>query len=71
MTPQADGRTYACTFCRTQVQVAVEGHQIAAGMRLDLANVDAFLAQLAHTLHTASRRAHEFRPTRARSTPSR
>ncbi|HEX7601797.1 MAG TPA: hypothetical protein VF316_09335, partial [Polyangiaceae bacterium] len=52
MTPQADGRTYACNFCRTQVQVAVEGHQIAEGMRLDLSNVDAFLSQLAHTLHT-------------------
>ena len=52
MTPQADGRTYACTFCKTQVQVAIEGRQIAAGMRLDLTNVDAFLSQLAHTLST-------------------
>ena len=52
MTPQADGRTYACNFCKTQLQVAVEGHQIAAGMRLDLGNVDAFLSQLAHTLAT-------------------
>lgn len=52
MTPQADGRTYACNFCKTRLQVAVEGHQIAAGMRLDLSNVDAFLSQLAHTLAT-------------------
>ena len=51
MVPQADGRTYVCNYCRTQVQVAVEAHQIAAGMHLDLSNVDAFLATLARTLH--------------------
>lgn len=50
MTPQPDGRTYACAYCKTQLQVAIEGQQIAAGMRLDLSNVDAFLGQLAHTL---------------------
>lgn len=52
MVPQADGRTYYCNYCRTQVQVAIDGQQIAAGMRLDLGNIDAFLAQLARTLHT-------------------
>jgi hypothetical protein len=52
MTPQADGRTYACNFCKTQLQVAIEGQQIAEGMRLDLSNVDVFLRQLAHTLST-------------------
>jgi hypothetical protein len=52
MVPQPDGRTYACTYCNTRVQVAIEGRQIAAGMRLDLANADAFLAQLAQTLST-------------------
>ncbi len=51
MVPQADGRTYACNYCRTQVQVAIAGHQIAAGMHLDLSNVDAFLGKLAQTLH--------------------
>jgi hypothetical protein len=51
MKPLADARTYACDYCRTQVLVAVEGHQIAAGMRLDLQNIDNFLGQLANTLH--------------------
>lgn len=51
MTPEADGRTYHCTYCRTKLQVAIEGHQIAAGMKLDLGNVDAFLGQLARALH--------------------
>jgi hypothetical protein len=51
MTPQADARTYVCSFCHTRVLVAVEGHQIAAGMRLDLTNIDGFLGQLANTLH--------------------
>jgi hypothetical protein len=51
MTPQADARTYACAFCHARVLVAVEGHQIAAGMRLDLGNIDGFLGQLANTLH--------------------
>lgn len=49
-TPLPDGRTYKCTYCGTQVLVAIEGHQIAAGMRLDLQNADAFLSQLANTL---------------------
>lgn len=51
MSPQGDGRTYVCPFCQTRVLVAVEGHQIAAGMRLDLNNIDGFLGQLANTLH--------------------
>ena len=51
MHPQGDGRTYVCDYCKTQVVVAVEGHQIAAGMHLDLSNIEAFLGQLANTLH--------------------
>ena len=51
MNPLGDGRTYVCGFCHTRVLVAVEGHQIAAGMRLDLGNIDGFLGQLANTLH--------------------
>src|SRR5439155_11007440 len=51
MTPGADGRTYTCAYCGTKVLVAVDGQQIAAGMRLDLSNIDAFLGQLASTLH--------------------
>ena len=54
MKPLGDGLTYACDYCRTQVIVAVEGHQIAAGMRLDLSNIDSFLGQLANTLHAGS-----------------
>jgi hypothetical protein len=50
MVPQWDGRVHACPFCRTQVQVAISGDQLAAGMALDLANVDAFLGRLAQTL---------------------
>jgi hypothetical protein len=52
MVPLGDGRTYACNYCHTQVVVAIDGQQIAAGMRLDLANADAFLAQIANTLAT-------------------
>ena len=51
MNPLGDGRTYVCGFCHTRVLFAVEGHQIAAGMRLDLTNIDGFLGQLANTLH--------------------
>ncbi len=50
MTPQPDGRTYACEYCGAQMLVAVEAHQIAAGLRLDLSNMDAFLTHLAQTL---------------------
>ena len=52
MTPQGDGRTYVCGYCKTKTVVAVEAHQIAAGMRLDFRNIDVFLGQLATTLHT-------------------
>ena len=51
MRPEPDGRTYACTYCHTRIQVAVEAHQIAAGLRLDLANADQFLLDLANMLH--------------------
>lgn len=50
-TPQGDGRTYVCPYCKTQIVAAIEGHQVAAGMRLDLRNIDALLATLANTLH--------------------
>jgi hypothetical protein len=51
MAPQFDGRVYACIYCRAQIQVAIGADQIAAGMALDLTNVDAFLSRLAQTLH--------------------
>jgi hypothetical protein len=50
MVPQWDGRVHACPFCRTQVQVAIGADQIAAGMAMDFANIDAFLSRLAWTL---------------------
>jgi hypothetical protein len=50
MTPQPDGRTYACQYCNARVQVAIEAEQIAAGMRLDLSNAETLLAQLAQML---------------------
>lgn len=53
MQPQADGRTYACPFCGTRVQVAIEAQQIAAGMTLDLGNLEASLAKVAQLLQQA------------------
>ena len=50
MVPQQDGRLYACPYCNARIQVAISGGQLAAGMALDLANVDAFLSRLAQTL---------------------
>ena len=50
MVPQWDGRVYKCGYCGTQLQVSLGADQIAAGMAIDLANVDAFLARLAWTL---------------------
>jgi hypothetical protein len=50
MVPQWDGRVHVCPYCRTQVQVAIGGDQIAAGMAMDFANVDQFLLRLAWTL---------------------
>ena len=53
MVPGSDGRTYACQYCRAQVLVTVDAAQIAAGMRLDLADATAFLDRLAEALETA------------------
>jgi hypothetical protein len=50
MQPGPDGRVYKCGYCGTQAQVAVGADQVAAGMALDLSNVDALLAQLARML---------------------
>ena len=48
-----DGRSYGCKFCGAEVLVAVDAGQIAAGMKLDLSNANAFLTRLAHALETA------------------
>lgn len=52
MTPQSDGRTLTCPFCDAKLQVAVGADQLAKGMKLDLADAEAFLDQLATALHT-------------------
>jgi hypothetical protein len=51
LTPQADGRTLACTFCGAKLQTAIEVDQLAAGLRLDMQNVEGFLYRLSHELH--------------------
>ncbi len=53
MQPGADGRVYKCAYCGTLAQVAVGADQVAAGMALDLQNVDSLLAQLARMLEQA------------------
>ena len=50
MLPQADGRTYACQFCGTRMQVAIDAQQIAAGMAFDHSNIEASMARLAWAL---------------------
>ena len=50
-TPLGDGRTYQCSYCHAKVVVGVSGEQLATGMKLDLGNIDGFMAQLAQTLH--------------------
>ena len=53
MQPHTDGRVYSCGFCGTKAQVAIGADQVAAGMALDLSNIDAFLANLARQLQQA------------------
>jgi hypothetical protein len=50
MSPDQYGRLYKCGYCGAEVQVGVDASQIAAGMRLDLTNMEVFLAELANTL---------------------
>jgi hypothetical protein len=51
MTPTADGRLHACDYCGAKIQAAIDGAQVAAGFKLDLANVEAFLNELSRSLH--------------------
>jgi hypothetical protein len=53
MQPEADGRTYACPYCGTRVQVAIDATQLAAGMAFDARNLEASLAHLAQMLQQA------------------
>ncbi len=50
MTPEADARTYDCRYCGTRIQVAIQSRQLAAGLQLDLSNLDQFLQQLSTIL---------------------
>ncbi|HEX7450637.1 MAG TPA: hypothetical protein VF294_00050 [Polyangiaceae bacterium] len=50
MNPEADGRTFACAYCQSRVQVAVGADQIALGMAIDLSNLEDFVAKLANAL---------------------
>jgi hypothetical protein len=51
MKPKADGRTMECTFCGAELLAAVGADQIAAGLKLDLNNIEAFVLELAQALH--------------------
>jgi hypothetical protein len=51
MVPRSDGRIFTCPYCSAEAQVAIESGQIAAGLKLDLANADQFLQELAMALH--------------------
>ncbi len=50
MAPEADGRTFACAYCGTRIQVAIGADQIALGMAIDLSNLEDFVAKLANAL---------------------
>ncbi|HEX3776291.1 MAG TPA: hypothetical protein VHV51_17585 [Polyangiaceae bacterium] len=50
MAPEADGRTYACAYCGSRMQVAIGGDQIALGMAIDLSNLEDFVVKLANAL---------------------
>jgi hypothetical protein len=53
MQPASDGRRYACGHCGAERQVGIDSEQLAEGLRLDLANVEAFLRDLSRSLLTA------------------
>ena len=46
----ADGRIRECTHCGARIQIGINGEQIAAGLALDLSDIDAFMRQLATAL---------------------
>ena len=53
-----DVRKGVCQFCGAELTVAIDSDQIAAGMKLDMANADAFMSQLARALaHAFGQRA--------------
>lgn len=50
MKPHADGRRYFCEHCAAERQVAIDTDQLAAGLRLDLGNVELFVHELAASM---------------------
>lgn len=50
MAPEADGRTFACAYCGSRIQVAIGADQIALGMAVDLSNLEDFVAKVANAL---------------------
>ena len=42
---------HVCTYCGAQQQLAIDSEQLAAGLQLDLANVEVFMHSLANSLH--------------------
>lgn len=53
MQPTSDGRVFVCAFCRSQKQVAIDEEQLAAGLALDMSNVQGFLHDLAEAMRHA------------------
>ena len=53
MLPTSDGRVFRCDYCASEKQVAIDERQLAAGLRLDLTNVEAFVLGLATSLQQA------------------
>ncbi|HVV81764.1 MAG TPA: hypothetical protein VHE35_01750 [Kofleriaceae bacterium] len=53
MQPHADGRIFACEFCGSKEQVAIDAAQIAAGMKLDTGDIEGFVFGLARSLQLA------------------
>ncbi len=50
MAPEADGRTFACAYCGSRIQVAIGADQIALGMAVDFSNLEDFVARVANAL---------------------
>jgi hypothetical protein len=48
---QRVGGAHVCAYCGAQQQIAIDGEQLAAGLQLDLANVESFMHSLAMSLH--------------------
>ena len=45
-----DGRIRECSHCGARIQMSIDGEQIAAGLALDLSDMESFLRQLSTAL---------------------